>query len=313
MTGSCDSTSLKPCALIAVIALACLAGFSDLPNTASEAAEPGLLPELEATEPADGALPAGPLLKAAEANTPARLDDEATNASQPISPRPMMCCRPAPSAAQDARSGARVHPTLAALAEAVRSRRKASYVPAVEPDRPPVAPVVSEATGTAAKPNTPASKIPEPEPLRNDSLEIRSPLAAPAERQPQRQPDLQPEPKAHSAPLTIANPWAARLAPVAPKEPTAPPAREEVKEPMATPKRQPNAWKSAESRDVRLARYHRAEAQPTANFLPKPPAAKTPSPPPSPELLIEDNPLRDTEAQGSIRGSWSSATPNPLR
>lgn len=312
MTGCCNWIGLKPCFPAIVISLACLSGLPDSPNAACEAAEPGLLPELETTEPTDGAVTAGPLLNAAEANTPARLDDEATNASQPISPRPLMCCRPAPAATQDARTGAQVHPTLAALAEAVRPRRKASPTPMAEPDRQPVAPGVTETTqvtDTAAEPIAPVSEISEPEPLRNDSIEIRSPLAAPADRQL----ESQPEPDKKTAPLTIANPWAARLAPVAPKEQAAPLAREEVKKPIAEPTHQQRTWRSAEPRDVRLARYQRAEAQPTTEFLPKPPAATPPAHPPVEKFSIENNPLRDTAAYRSAGGSWSTASPNPLR
>lgn len=312
MTSSCERTALRRFALAAAISLACLAGFSDLPNSACKAAEPGLLPKLETSERSDGAVIAGPLLKAAEANTPARLDDEAASASQPISPRPLMCCRPAPSAAQNARSGAQVHPTLAALAEAVRPRRKSSPAPMAEPARQPVAPQVTEATEPAAEPIAPASENSEPQPLRNDSLEFRSPLAAPAE--PQVEP--QPKPDGHSPPLTITNPWAARLAPVAPKEQAPPPAREAVKEPIAEPTRQQRAWKSAEPKPVRLARYHRPEAQgqATVSLSPAPVDRAVDAERILPEVSTDENPLRGRDASRNPRpGAWSSAVGNPLR
>lgn len=328
MTGCCESIGLKPCALTAAMALACLAGFSDLPNTACKAAEPGLLPELETTEPADDALPAGPLLKAAEANTPARLDDEATGASRPISSRPLMCCRPAPPAAQGAQPRGEVHPTLAALAEAVRPRRGASRAPTKESAQQQVA---QDATETAIEPSASAREVSEPEPLRNDSFEAPSPITAPAA--PPAKPDEKRAPLTvanpwaeKSAPLTVANPWAARLAPGTIKEQAPPPANEPVPEPSSEPTAEPiaepiaeptsqqRAWRSADPRPVRLARYHRPEARAAATISPAAVDRKSDAERILPDVSADENPLRGREASSGPRaGVWSSAAGNPLR
>ncbi|HVX59416.1 MAG TPA: hypothetical protein VHC19_02405 [Pirellulales bacterium] len=333
MTGFSESIGLKLSTLALVISLTCLAGSLNLGAPACWAAEPGLLPELETTEPADDALPAGPLLKAAEANTPARLDDGATGASQPISSRPLMCCRPAPSAAQGAQTGAQVHPTLAALAEAVRPRRGASRAPTKESAQQQVAP---DATETAIESSASASEVSEPEPLHNDSFEAPSPITAPAA--PPAKPDEKRAPLTvanpwaekrapltvsnrwaeKSAPLTVANPWAARLAPGAIKEQAPPPANEPVAEPtvepVAEPTSQQRAWRSADPRPVRLARYHRPEARAAASISPaavdrKPDAVRN-----LPAVSADENPLRGRETSSGPRaGVWSSAADNPLR
>lgn len=204
-----------------------------------QAGEPGLLPALEKPETAEGPLSDGPLLKAAEANTPARLDEEATSASQPISPRPLMCCRPAPQAARGARGAEPVHPTLAALAEAVRPRRGATHLP--PPEAAPQSPAPEMGLEPAA---APLGETSPPEPLRNDELALPGAIEptsnmGPPPRVKPFTPDesaaqLGPPPAESRReivpkvpPLTIANPWAAR----APAATFSPPVDESADEP----------------------------------------------------------------------------------
>jgi len=292
--------------------------------------------------------PAGPMVVVSDANTPARLESAEIAASQPLSPRPLMCCRPSQQAAPGRQANSTLHPTLTALAEAVRPRRaenlNAARISAPTAStwrtrqrlsgnspwgglprpsgpkdglgRPPHGRetrvtwsirTASQARGQNSfiEPNSRAGEFsqpePLPEPLPNDSLQAPAPIATPAEQ----------HDDAKAEPLTISNPW------TAPKDAEARRITEEprIVETPAPHAVEQHAWRSRDPQAVRLARYHRPEAQATARISRAPAAEK----PPAQERFIEEtssgeNPLRSSDTESANRtGVWSSSSANPLR
>lgn len=293
----------------------------------------------------------GPLLGSAEANTPARLDDAATSASQPLTPRPLFCCRPTHSAKPDVGADRQVHPTLAALADAVRPRRTTKP----SAPRPSAMSLPSVRTPDSFETqDSPVERCSEPEPLRHESLETHEQIATPASEtaQPQATEPRMAEPRAteletpkpeqpvetrraaaKAAPRVIANPWAQRSAAKAPIEPISLPAtpaaqtprpvvekKQTVERPTAPPALSPaeqqieqHAWRSSEPRSVRLARFHGSEPGQTAGASPAPVANRAAAPRQVEDSAAE-NPLREGEAvRVSPGGAWSNASANPLR
>ena len=313
----------------------------------------GLSESAESAEASDTDADAS-MVVVSDANTPARLEPAETAASQPISPRPLMCCRPSHPATPVRRADPKVHPTLAALAEAVRPRQ-ASHTDAARSTAAPAPARRMQSAQRQSWPvslNGPAAELLQPQPLPNDSRPTPAPIGPPVERRV----------AAENKPLTISNPWAAAKI-VAEQEPAAQAhsaqepasqqdsvhnamhedavqehaahqdtARAEARAPGAVePPRslappsasdapafrsaEASVWRSRDPETVRLARYHRPEAQATARISPASEIEKAPAP----KRFIEErtageNPLRNRDAASQSRtGVWSSAIANPLR
>ncbi|HEV7226179.1 MAG TPA: hypothetical protein VGN42_25960 [Pirellulales bacterium] len=82
---------------------------------------PRALPAAQGDRLSRIAEPAMPLFIESDANTPARLSPAERPSAPPASRRPLMCCRPTQAAAPR-----NIHPTLAALADAVKPRRQSA-------------------------------------------------------------------------------------------------------------------------------------------------------------------------------------------
>lgn len=363
-----NRTLLRRCCKSAAVALSvCLvppANSGWLPACQADE-NAGLSESADSAEASDTDADAS-MVVVSDANTPARLEPAETAASQPISPRPLMCCRPSHPAMPVRRADPKVHPTLAALAEAVRPRQ-ASPIDAARSTAAPAPagrmqsaqrkswPVSLNGPVSRNKPvsrNMSAAEFLQPQPLPNDSRPTPAPIGPPADRRA----------AAENKPLTISNPWAAAKI-VAEQEPAAQAhsaqepasqqdsvhnamhedavqeraahqdaARAEARAPGAVePPRslappsasdapafrsaEASVWRSRDPETVRLARYHRPEAQATARISPASEIEKTPAP----KRFIEErpageNPLRNRDAASQSRtGVWSSAIANPLR
>lgn len=279
-------------------------------SRACQAAEPVERPGRAEANMAGAGKSEGPLLGSAEANTPARLDAAATSASQPLSPRPLFCCRPEHSAQPDA-GGGQVHPTLAALAEAIRPRRAPKPIARQPRAMPSQLPPSQAADTFDESQSSPVESYAEPEPLRHESPELHEEM---------------PTPAAEAAPRVIANPWmtktpakasiAARALAAGPAAQTPRPAAEKkqsIERPAAPPAEQ-RGWRSSEPRSVSLTRYHPAEPPRAARGSLAPIAERPAASPVLAENSAAENPLRGSETvRVSRSGDWSSASANPLR
>lgn len=325
-----NKTLLRRCRHSAAVALSvCLVLPTDsgwLP--ACQAGEDAVLGENTEIATASDADSDGSMAVVSDANTPARLEPAETAASQPLSQRPLMCCRPSHPATPVRHVDSKVHPTLAALAEAVRPRR-ASYTDSASSSAAPASArrtqsAPQQSWGIAPK-NLPGAEFSQPKPLPSEAVGSPAPIAAPSE----------PRDAIRAKPKTIKNPWAAPQDDLMPRSIEAPQSTEATRdteaprdieapktvEPLtsfatpAYPAGESDAWRSRDPQAVRLARYHRAEAQAAARVSRSPEIEVSPAQ----ERIIEgsltdENPLRGRDAAPASRtGVWSSASANPLR
>lgn len=175
-----------------------------------------------------------------DANTPARLTPEEPAATRPSSPRPLTCCNP-----NIPRPGHGIHPTLAALAEAVRPRHQ----PGSTSSAPVPAEPVGEEGAAALTVESPSTEMPS---AQTPSADL-PPIAAPAAEA--RPPEiLSPETPPVAAPAAVAPEVPAPSGPLpsitTPSAYEPPPARQALGEANFAPTRELQPNRSPVARDA---------------------------------------------------------------